>query len=57
METHIRIHRTDFHIETLKSISLDEAKERFKHISERTVEAAWKECNPRRKRKKKSVDQ
>jgi hypothetical protein len=57
METHIRIHRTDFHIETLKSISLDEAKERFKHISERTVEAAWRECNPKRKRKKKSVDQ
>ena len=57
METHIRIHRTDFHIETLKSISLEEAKQRFSHISERTVEAAWRECNPKRRRKKKSAEQ
>jgi hypothetical protein len=56
--THIRIGRVDFSVQSLKGITLEDAKSKFTHISENIVTEAWTRVNPkttkRRKRKRKT---
>lgn len=54
----IRVGNTDFPIEILKALTLDECKQRFHYLPPKVVEVAYNEVNPKpkRKRKRKKVD-
>jgi hypothetical protein len=51
---YVKIGNIEFRKESLKGISLKDAKEKFKSIDDRLVKLAWEKVNPKRNSKKKA---
>lgn len=50
---YIKVGNIEFRVESLKGISLKDAKEKFKSADDRLVKLAWQKVNPKRISKKK----